>query len=99
MSNCQLCRSGRISDFLDFGSQPICNRFLSSAAAHEDSYPLKLGQCDTCGLIQIGKPIPAEELEPPYDWITYTEPEAHLDRLAETISCLPGISKDSAIWG
>ena len=56
-------------------------------------------QCDACRLVQISNPVPAIELLPHYDWITYNEPEGHLDHLVEIISNLPGLTRDSAICG
>jgi hypothetical protein len=36
---------------------------------------------------------------PAYDWVTYSEPEDHLDELADVIRALPGITPDSQIAG
>jgi len=62
-------------------------------------HPMVIGQCNACGLIQINNPVPSAELLPHYDWITYTEPEEHLDQLVEIISNLPGLTKESIICG
>ena len=58
-----------------------------------------MGQCSDCGLIQLVNPAPAKELLPPYDWITYSEPEGHLDDLVDKITSLSGINKDSTFLG
>ena len=79
--------------------QPICNRFLTSPDAEEAKFPIRFGQCGRCGLVQIVAPVPASELKPRVDWITYNEPEGHLDHLANLIAKLPGLTKDSAICG
>lgn len=84
---------------LDLGKQPISNRFLKKANEKEYKYPMIVGQCHACGLIQLTTPFPSEELKPRYSWITYNEPEAHLNKLANAISKLPGISKNSVISG
>lgn len=84
---------------MDFGMQPVCNRFLSTDAGEEYLHPLSLGQCSACGVLQIIDPAPASALTPPYDWITYNEPESHLGELADTISRLPKVTKGSAICG
>ncbi len=70
---------------IDFGLQPISNRYLPQSDQEEKLFPLKLGQCQSTGLIQLIDPVPAEELVPKYDWITYFEPENHLDSLVDRI--------------
>ncbi len=99
MQSCYLCQSELLIDRIDFGLQPVSNRFLKKADEKEDLFPLKICQCSNCGLVQIAIPIPAKELRPAYDWITYNEPEPHLDSLAETIAGLPGLTPQSGIWG
>ena len=99
MIRCHLCKSQSVIGLLDCGPQPICNRYLWHPAGVEYTHPMFLGQCQLCGLIQINDPVPAEELLPRHDWITYVEPEAHLDRLADIIAGLPGLTKSSPVCG
>lgn len=98
-NNCLLCRAESVAQLLDLGLQPICNRFLAAPDAEEAVFPIRLGQCGACGLVQTIVPVPAAELKPRCDWITYNEPEGHLDRLADVIAALPGLAKDSVICG
>ena len=84
---------------MDPGRQPVSNHFLKAREEREETYPIVINQCENCGLIQINDPIPADQLRPPYDWITYNEPEAHLDRLVEIIKGLPGITPESTLCG
>jgi len=58
-----------------------------------------LAQCGDCGLIQIVDPVPADELMPLFDWISYNEPEGHLDHLVDIIASLPGFDKDATVCG
>ena len=44
-------------------------------------------------------PVPAQELLPGYDWISYNEPEAHLDQLVAILAGLPGITPASILGG
>ncbi len=82
--------------FIDFGMQPISNRFLSANCLKEvPKYPLELRICRDTGIIHLSRPFPIEEVKPQYDWLTCFEPEDHLDELVETIIKLPGIKKDS----
>ena len=95
---CASC-GGPVGDVLDFGRQPLSNRFLTAKAADQFLHPLVLGQCGTCALVQIPNPIPAEEMSARFDWLAYREPEEHLDDLASTLRSLPGIAVDSMIAG
>ena len=99
MDLCLLCETEAVVGLIDFGLQPVCNRYLATTTEPEYLHPLVIGQCEACGLIQIVDPVPAEELSPRFDWITYGEPEGHLDGLADIISKLPGITRVSAICG
>lgn len=56
-----------------------------------------VGQCETCGLIQLIEPIPAREIQSRFDWITYNEPEGHLEALVEELVHLPGITTNSSV--
>lgn len=99
MHPCYLCGAQAAINAVDLGQQPISNRFLKTPGDGEALFPLALFQCGACGLVQIEKAPPAAELCPTYDWITYNEPEPHLDSLASTIAKLPGLTPQSAIWG
>lgn len=62
-------------------------------------HPMRFGQCMECGLAQTIDPVPANELVPPVDWITYNEPERHLDEVAELLTKLPGITSGASFLG
>ena len=96
---CLLCRSGELTPLLDVGPQPISNRFLRTRDEAEDRFPIALSQCAACALVQIDTPVPAGELVPPYDWITYSEPEGHLDDLVDVVLGLPGIGAGAVAGG
>lgn len=97
--NCRLCRSADVEVLVDYGPQPICNRFLASPDAPEATFPLGMAQCRSCGLIQLITAPPAAELLPPFDWITYKEAEGHLDRVADTILRVTGLAPDTMAVG
>jgi len=99
MSACHVCHSNRIEELLDVGEQPISNHFIVTKAESEKTYPIVMNQCQNCGLIQINNPVSADKLRPPYDWITYNEPEGHLDRLVEIMKNLSGITVKSSFCG
>jgi hypothetical protein len=91
MKLCQLCKTASVTTLLDFGPQPVCNRFPQSREEPEMLFPMLLEQCQACGLLQTTTPVPAAELRPRVDWITYNEPEGHLDSLANSLAQLPGV--------
>ena len=98
-AGCYICNAPQLIMAFDAGLQPIGNRFLKSPDAAEAAYLLQVVQCQTCGMLQMRDPFPAEELLTTYDWVTYSEPEDHLDELAELILTLHGITPDSVIAG
>ena len=83
----------------DLGMQPISNRYLSSPVEQSVLFPLILLFCPTCALPQIGAPIPPAELKPRFDWITYREPERHLDRMVDEALAKSGLSTTARIGG
>ena len=91
--------NNKIKLLIDFGLQPISNRYLTNPKDQEKLFPLKLGQCQNTGLIQLIEPLPFEELVPRYDWITYMEPEDHLDDLVERIEYFLPKNKSLKIGG
>ena len=99
MKGCPVCGSNAVETILDCGKQPVCNRFLAAADAPEYLHPLALAVCRHCGLVQLAATPPPNEVRPRFDWITYNEPEGHLDHLSNTIAQLPGLSSDAVIGG
>ncbi|MBI2437468.1 MAG: SAM-dependent methyltransferase [Lentisphaerae bacterium] len=99
MNRCYLCRSQAVRSLLEFKRQPVCNRFLTDPLAAQYRHDLVAGQCGGCGLLQLLNPVPAKELMSPYEWITYSEPEGHLDKLADILAALPGLTPQSVIAG
>jgi hypothetical protein len=95
--NCRVCRAPGIEVTLDLGAQPLCNRFQHGSDGTEHRFPFTLGQCQHCGMMQLIDVVPADELRPRFDWISYREAEGHLDDLVGQICRLPGIGHASAI--
>lgn len=97
MNPCRLCGQS-LELLLDFGPQPLCNRFLPEPSAAEVRYPLQLGQCPSCGLLQLIQPVPAAILRPPKP-MRYNEAESHLDRLVDRLTALPGVAPEARVCG
>ena len=95
---CRLCSDNVGSNsILDFGSQPVANKFLFSTETVSQRYDLTIGQCERCGLMQLLQYPPIEAITPTYPWIAYNEPSHHLDAIAIELSNL--LTEDSVIYG
>ena len=99
MSTCCLCNSTCLETLVRAEAQPLGNRFLHSVDADEYTNVKHAAVCLDCGLVQMLTPVPAKEMMPLFDWITYNEPEPHLDRTAEVLFGLDGIGPDSVVGG
>jgi hypothetical protein len=96
---CLVCGAEAVVQELDLGSHPVASFFLQPGETRERRVPLAVGQCERCATIQLMKPIPAEALVPPYDWLTAREPEAHLDGVVDHLMTLPGVGASSSVAG
>lgn len=96
---CRLCTRDALTPIIDIGPQPIANRFRTAPDDVEDCFPIALVQCAACGLVQIDESVPPGALVPPFEWITYNEPEGHLDQLVDVIMKLPGIGPGATAAG
>ena len=99
MTRCRVCSKGRIAIALDFGPQPVSNRFLKTRDEKEDLFELSQGICDSCGVVQLLNGPSSKETTPRFEWLTQNEPEGHLDRVVEIIGTLPGVTAASTICG
>ncbi|MBF0266285.1 MAG: methyltransferase domain-containing protein [Gammaproteobacteria bacterium] len=94
INKCRLCGDADISLTLNFGHQPIASQLITKNEKSSPKFPLQLGICNHCGLIQLLEAAPYEALVPSMPLI-YKEPEQHLDDLAEQITKIPGLSVNS----
>lgn len=98
-TDCLYCSASNLGHLIDFGVQPLTNRWPVSAIADEYRFRLMLGQCGACGVVQLLDPPPPEEIRSRYDWLNYNEPEGHLDDVVGRIMGLPGVSPASVVAG
>lgn len=62
MSNCSICNQP-IAPFISFGDMPIANGFLTEAEfAAEKTYPLSVGLCESCGMVQLTEVVEREKM-------------------------------------
>ncbi len=64
ISECRSCGSPKIEVFLDLGRSPIADRLLSESqlVQPEPSFPLEVGYCQNCSLVQILETVDPEIL-------------------------------------
>ena len=99
MSTCLICQSDRVKTVLDLGRQPVSSHFVASAQAKGVEHALALAVCHACGIVQLARPFPAVDLVPPHGWMTYREPESHLDAVTTRILDLEGVNTSAVIAG
>lgn len=98
MVECGACRSNRVELILDLGMQPVSNHFTIRPDEPVVEHALVLSVCADCGTLQLTPPFPFRSLVPRFNWITYREPEGHLDAVVEKI-CGLGLTRGSAVLG
>jgi hypothetical protein len=99
MTDCLGCTARAVDVLIDLGLQPPSNRFERSEARTSETHRLVVAQCSRCGLIQLRDPMPASMAKSRFEWLTYNEPEGHLDELVGRLLKLPGIGPTSRIVG
>ncbi len=96
---CTVCAYSHLHSKIDFGSNPPANRFLSSDQHREDRFSLTLGYCPQCETIQLTQQMPKEAVQPRFPWLSYNEPEGHLDDAVSQICKLPGVGPSTSVLG
>lgn len=73
-TTCRGCESDHLDVFLDLGGMPLAGGFLpnTEAIAREESYPLSVHICRTCGLVQILEVVDPEILFQDYSFASST---------------------------
>lgn len=84
---------------LDLGPQPICSHFQADMRKSGNWHPLALARCLRCGQLQVQDPAPVSLLRSPHPWISYIEPEGHLDTLVDELCRLPGAGPQWRVAG
>ncbi|TDF39462.1 methyltransferase domain-containing protein [Alteromonadaceae bacterium M269] len=94
---CTLCESKSVRAGLAFWGQPLSNRFIDQAQNDIPPVDIQLGLCVSCGVIQLATLPNIDDVRPIYNWLTYNEPEGHLDNVVEHL--MPLLSQDANIIG
>lgn len=64
VERCRSCGDAGLREFLSLGATPVANALLRPAETElpDPSYPLAVGVCPTCALVQVTHELPAEAI-------------------------------------
>jgi len=99
IKECIGCGADTVKKLIDLGSQPPSNLYLLETRESYDTHPIEFCICISCGLAQLSNPMPPDEVRSRFDWISYNEPEGHLDNLVEILATKIDLSKKTHIVG
>jgi SAM-dependent methyltransferase len=102
MTPCRLCGAPLSRTFVDLGSSPIANEFLSEAdlAREEVHYPLKVFVCEGCFLVQLPDVAGPERIfSPAYAYFSSFSDTwlAHAEAYAAAMTASRGLGGDSLV--
>jgi hypothetical protein len=89
IDRCRICASADLHFFLNLGNTPLANSFVrvENAGSPEPHYPLHVGLCRSCGLVQLGHVVDRELLFKDYIYFSSTSEtiRKHFAALAEEV--------------
>ena len=90
LTSCIVCGQRKVELFLDLGSTPLANKFLSKDKlnAPEPSYPLRVGFCHECHHVELTEEVPPSAMFDDYLYISSASDtlKAHLFDLSDIIT-------------
>jgi len=97
-----MCQSSNLEQFLNLGSTPPADNFLTSKQLSEPEiyYPLNVHICHNCGLIQLGYVVPPDKLynsNYPYESSTTDTGKSHFFNMANEICSKFSLEKNSLV--
>ncbi len=99
LTQCISCSTTSVKPLIDFDQQPPSNRFFREAEPQSHAHSLVLGQCAACGLVQLVSPMSEDMVRSHHAWISYNEPEVHLDQLVDDLIRMTDLKPHSNIVG
>jgi hypothetical protein len=98
---CRCCGRHHVELVLDLGSQPHCNRLVPRDLPRdrEPRYPLRLGFCRGCTMVQIDHTIPKETMFSDYPYVSGTTKTlpAHFRATAERVAAAYGLGPNDLV--
>ncbi|HEX3399779.1 MAG TPA: class I SAM-dependent methyltransferase [Acetobacteraceae bacterium] len=99
--DCRACGGRRVELVLNLGDQPHCNRLVRPdlPPGEEPAYPLRVGFCLDCTMVQIDHTIPKESMFSDYPYVsgtTTTLPE-HFRETSARIAAAYGLGEQDLV--
>jgi 2-polyprenyl-3-methyl-5-hydroxy-6-metoxy-1,4-benzoquinol methylase len=99
--DCRACGGRRVELVLNLGDQPHCNRLVRPdlPPGEEPAYPLQVGFCLDCTMVQIDHTIPKESMFSDYPYVsgtTTTLPE-HFRETSARIAAAYGLGEQDLV--
>ena len=92
---CRCCGGSHVELVLDLGAQPHCNRLVRPdlPAGTEPRFPLRVGFCRDCTMLQIDHTIPKESMFSDYPYVSGTTATlpAHFRATSERLAAAYGL--------
>jgi len=90
LTHCIVCGQSQVEQFLDLGSTPLANKFLSQdkLSQPEPSYPLRVGFCHDCHHVELTDAVPPSAMFDDYLYISSASDtlKAHLSHLSDIVT-------------
>jgi len=99
-TNCRMCGSKNLLQWLDLGHQPHSDQFKKSKDEEEIAYPLGVSVCEECGLNQLTHIVAKEELylkDYLYESSITKTASDHWMEFAKTVSEKVGLPENSFV--
>ena len=87
-TNCRICKSGELIEYINLGEHPLANAFIRPSAIDkpEPRYPLRVLFCNLCGLSQLAEIVKPDILYRDYIYFSSAMPYgAHFEKYAEDV--------------
>ncbi len=101
MTNCLVCDSTAVEEFLDLNATALANKFLrpDEATGAEASYPLRVGFCHACNHVQLMERVAPQAMFDDYLYISSMSDTlvTHLNGLAETVHKRFGLGAEDLV--
>ena len=99
MGGCRLCRSPQLRFVADFGKLAVTNQFITPGGPAPFRQPIAWQECRSCGAVQLAEAPTLSQIRPRFPWLTYQEPEAHLDLTAQDLRQVVPAKSGQRVFG
>lgn len=96
---CLICGGHLGVKVLSLGMQPVTKNLIDHAHPESFHAALDVVICTVCATVQLADPWPHHALVPWHDWMSFREPEEHLDDVVERVIEAHSLEPDALILG